>query len=375
MNSDKQNVASLDQNVRVAQLKRELFLWCEITGKQNALKGIPYTELELRAYCINHIESVIQVPLYQNHEIHAPVSGRIVARKILLDADRKVEKLQPDLDSLEHKLKPLKIQEIELKPDRRRNRIQAIIEGGVIALSGAEGLFAFDGFRGVPMPKLPATFSATALAIGIWAGVHFVFARYIQRAKNRIHQLIRYAVVLIPAFFLFAVLGNLRAHAYNQAIQFSFNPDNPSVGSQGISGWPLTLVSFLLFVIALVLEVRFSKTDEEREREYQYDSIHEQVENCEWEMHAIQTRIATIKREANAQATEALARWETARAVENELVAISDVAIDIYIQSNLLHSRKRPPVFFAYPPRCNFNLFFNNQTANQHETHHSNSIA
>lgn len=345
----------------ISSLEKELLTYSGLQGKQNGLQNLPTTESEIRAYIMNTIESKIQFEIDRNHQINVPVSGVVVAQRLNTEAGKVIEVLKGDLASNEHIHQPLKEQKKQLTPDLQKRRMRRWVYAGAAVISMAEGFFAYEAFTAASFPRIPAFFAALGIAIGVGFGLHFL-ARYILQAETRIQRLCRYCIVLIPAFIGFFALGSLRAQSYNTHVDI--NPHATEVfvpSTSGVSGMSLTIISFLLFLIALLFSIRFYKTKEERMRDQEYDQVCGEIKRLSAAMQAIRDKIETIQKDASEKTAEALGRFEYALATEKRLKAIARRAVDAYIDANLRHrSDKSCPEFFSRPPAFNFKLFFDN---------------
>lgn len=310
---------------------------------------------------MNFVESTIQPVIDSNQQKHLPISGIVIAQKTLSDAKEKIKPLKASLEDDEHKLRPLEEQKKEKAPNlqRRKQRRWVYIAAAIIAI--AEGYFSFEAFRAASIPKIPALFLALGIGVAIGFGVHFL-GGYIQKAKTGFQRIFRYCVALIPAFIGFYILGNLRAQGYNHIS--SLIPHSNEIAAQqtgGVSGASLTILSFLLYLVALLFAVRFHKTDEESKQDQEYDRLCKEIDKLKIKMRSTKNEIDIIQKEANDKANEALARYEYALAIEKRLVSIARHSMEVYKASNLRHRTDGLcPEFFSYPPAFNFKLFFDN---------------
>jgi hypothetical protein len=345
----------------ITNLEKDLAGFAELQGKQNGLINLPVTEPEFRAYILNPIETRIQATIYRNQQLYLPIAGVVVAQKAQAEAGKEIGALKAELAEDEHKLRPLLEQKKDVTPDLAKRRLRRWVYIGAAIIAAAEGFFAYEAFRAASFPKVSAFFAAIGIAIGVGFGLHFA-ARYILKAPTPAQRLFRYAMILIPAFIGFFVLGNLRAESYNTHV--SVEPQTTEVyapPSAGVSGMGLTIVSFILFWIALSFSVRFYKQREERHRDQEYDRICKEIKMRSGKMEAAKRKIETIQVEANRKATDALGRFEYAHSVEKRLIAIARQSLQTYIDANLRHRQdKCCPTFFSTPPSFNFKLFFDN---------------
>ena len=351
-------------DAKTIELEKELLNHCEIQGRQNGLQNKPITEEEFRAYILNHIETKIQATLNENEQEHLPISGMVVAQKIQADAKEEINKLNAILADDEHKLWPLEERKKEKAPDLAKRRIRRWINTATGVIAVADGVFVYEAARAMPLPKIPALIIATAIAFAIGFGVH-ILAGFILKAKTKIQIAFRYCLVLIPAFIGFYVIGHIRAKAYNGIIDLN---NQIAGGSEqittSVSGLDITIISFLLFLAALLFSMRYYKSKEERLQEQEYDRICREIKDLKDKMEATRRKIKDIREEANQKSAEALARYEYALATERCLISLARKAMEVYKDSNLRYRTDGIcPVFFSHPPPFNFQTFFNNNKA------------
>lgn len=362
----KSNIAksNLFTDVKIIELEKELLTHSEIQGRQNGLQNKPLTVDELKAYNMNYVESKVQFTLNENQQKYLPISGMVVAQKIQSEANEEITKLTATFADNEHKLWPLEERKKETAPDLAKRRIRRWINTGTGVIAIADGVFIYEAARAMPLPKIPAIIIASAIAFAIGFGVR-IMARFILKAKNKLQRVFRYCLVLIPAFIGFYYIGNIRAKAYNGII----NLNSQITGQQEqwinpVSGLDITILSFLLFLAALLFSIRYYKSKEERMLEQEYNRVCLEIEELKNKMKAIQRKIEEIKEEAAKKSAEALARYEYALSTENRIISLARHAMEVYKESNLRYRTDGIcPIFFSQPPSFNFQTFFNNAKA------------
>jgi hypothetical protein len=343
----------------VNNVENELLGHSGIQGRQNGEKNKPVTEEELRAYIMNMVETRVQSAIDKNQELHQPVSGMVVARKIRADADDKISQLTAFLADDEHKLFPLEEKKKSCTPDLQKRRTRKWVHAGIIVMTGSEFAFIYEAARNGSIPKLTAFVMALGLALAIGFGSHYA-AGFILKGKTTLQRINRYCIVLIPAFIGFYFIGQLRASSYNSVININHSLNGEILSPSGeVSGWSITIISFLLFLVALLLSVRFHKSEEETERDQEYDKICKEIEEVKNSIEAKRNEIELTNRDANTRVVEALRRYEYALAVESRLLSIAKHSMEVYKENNLRHRTDGLcPVFFSYPPPFRFKLFF-----------------
>lgn len=363
------------QEKQINEFEKELIIHCQVEGKQSGVLNKPVTEAEIRAIVMNYVESQVQLQIDKNHQINIPVSGMVIANKVQTEARDKINPLKASLIEDEHKLRPLEQQKKECSPDLQKRLLRRCVYIGAALIAIAEGDFAYEAFRAALIPRIPAFFTALGVAVAIGFGSHFLGA-YIQKAKTKLQRIFRYSIVLIPAFMGFYFLGNLRSTAYNQTVNLNSQINEISVPTGSVSGWSITIISFLLFVIALLFSIHVCKTEEECNKDREYDKICGGIKELLYKTRATNNTIDTIQKQAIEKAGEALARFEFAMAIENRLQGIAKNAMEAFKNANLRYRTDGLcPAFFSYPPTFNFRLFFDNLKTKQYEKNTFSSVA
>jgi hypothetical protein len=366
--SNHSNPLNQVQQNQIAEFEKALIIHCQIEGKQAGLINKPVNESEFRALIMNYAESQTQPQIDNNHQTHTPISGMVIAKQIQSEAKEKINPLRASLTDNEHIKRPLESQKKDCCPDLTKRLLRRCVYVGAGIISIAEGYFAYEAFRSAPIPKIASLFAAAGIAVAIGFGSHFL-ASYIRKAKTRWQRLFRYSIVLIPAFIGFYFMGNLRSSAYNQIADLQNQINQSSISLTGsVSPFSITILSFLLFLTALLFSIHVCKTEEEREQDKRYDKACREIKEIENKTKLAEQKIDAIQKDAIEKSQEALARFEFATATENRLQAIAKHAIEEFKTANLRYRTDGLcPTFFTYPPAFNFRLFFNNVKTSQHE--------
>jgi len=357
-----------DQEKHLNDFQNELIGHCQVEGKNTGLTETLKTEAQLRAFIMNHAEAKTQSEIDLNHQLNTPVSGMVIANKAQSDAREKINPLRASLTENEHQLKQLELQKKECSPDKQKRILRICVYVGACIIAIAEGDFGYEAFRAALIPKIPAIFTAFGIAVAVGFGSHFL-GGYIKKAKTKLQRFLRYSVVLIPAFLGFYVIGNLRSNAYNEAVNLTSRVKGISLPTAGnVSAWSITIISFLLFLTALLFSIRVYKTEEERQKDQVYDRVSKEIKSILSKSKIAQNTIDEIQKEANEKVEEALARYEYALAIENRLQAIARHGIEAFKSANLRYRTDGiVPEFFSYPPPFRFKLFFDNLKTTRHE--------
>ncbi|MBZ0098908.1 MAG: hypothetical protein K8F30_07475, partial [Taibaiella sp.] len=350
--------------------------YANLLGEEHGQKNQPVTPAQMQALILNKIEVTIQEGIDDNKRRHLLDSGIAVARKILSDAKDKIMKLDAAIFDIRHKLPRLVQLKEQLKPNlekaKWRKYMYIYIGASIIAIT--EGFFSYEAFRNANVPILASFFMAAGIAVAVGFGVH-ILAGWIRKAKTRAQRIFRYCVVLIPAFIGFATLGNLRADAYSNVINLQVNPEQMVDTSGGtVSGWAIAIISFLLFLAALLFSLKYGKTEQEEKQEQDYKETCNEIDTLEQEIERMEAEKVRINEGATANAALALARYEYAGSNETILATAGRQAFEIYKDKNIRY-RNNVPEFFSYPPSFNFTFYFKSLKEKAYETSNTTSDA
>jgi hypothetical protein len=352
----------------ISTLENELTGYSEIQGRQNGLRNKPINELELKAYIMNLIESKVQSAIDHNQQINLPISGMAIARKIESEAKEKIYALQSALEDDEHKIHKLVEEKKRVIPDLQKRKLRLCVYIGTAIISITEAYFAYEAFRQASWPKIAAFFAALGIAIGVGFGTHVV-AGYILKAQTINQKILRYSIVLIPAFIGFYAIGNLRADAYNSIVNLKNGVEiEVPLSPAEVSGMSITIISYLLFSIALLFSIRFYKTDDECFQDQEYDRLCGEIDKLKSQMRNKRMLIQNIQIETNEKVANAFKHFEYAIAAEKRLQSLAKHSLEVYKEANLRHRTDGLcPAFFSYPPSFNFRLFFDNLKSQKYE--------
>lgn len=348
-----------EQEASIIALEKELYPFAALMGKQNGSQNLPTTEDQYRAYILNTIEAKVQAAIDKNHQRHLPISGRVAANKIEQEAKETVKRLTGSLHEDEFPLQELSAEQKKYRPNLAKKQIRVMVTVGAIIIALAEAFFAHDSLRYAGFSKLAALFTSIAIAAVIGFGIH-AFSGYVQQAKHTRQYYSRLAFILIPAFFGFLFLGQLRTRGLNEEARLNIDPAAQVEVQSGIPALAVTGISFILFAAALMFSVRYAKTNDEQIVEQEFDQIGSEIRKLKNKMRHTREAINQVEVNAVEQSALALATFEYALAVEKRLITIARQSRNAYADTNL-RSRTdgQVPSFFIHPPEFKFNLFFN----------------
>jgi hypothetical protein len=343
---------------RYQKLENELMAFAHMEGKQQGLVNKPATLADFKATVLNSIQTRIQEEIYHNAKENTPISGMVMANTIQREAKGKIIPLQSMSKDLEHEKQVCEGTKKQCTPNIPLWRLRKIVycAAGLIAIT--EGFLAYEALRIAGLARIPSIATATGIAIAIACGTHYM-ARYIKHAQTRKQLLLRYALVLIPAFIGFWALGTMRADGYTTTSQMSLAVGEQAIPHAGISGLTLAIISFLLFLVGLLFSVRFAKSKEEENVDTVYDTACQQENECDKKMAKNKQAIQQIQDDANKKSEEALMRYEYVTANENKLKSCGTKAVNEFITTCLRYKTDSiTPEFFANPPQLQYKTFF-----------------
>lgn len=364
------------QEKRLARYESELTNLCMVQGKYTGAMTKPDTEPEYHIYIVNQVETTAQAELDFNHQSNTPVSGVIVANKEQQQAKEKIKPVAASLVQDEQKSKNLDNQKKECTPNFLKMIVRVCAYIALAAIATAEGYFANDGFRAAGLSVNASAVAAIGIAALVGFGSH-IAGGYIQRAESMLEKLKIYCFALIPAFIGFYYLGHLRAFSYNDAAQLKAHLSIFQIMPQyTVSGWGITIISFLMFFAALIISVRFHKTKEESLRDEEYKRTCREIKQLKREMSEKEQFVSATQTEANKKSAEALVRYEYAIAVEKRILGIAKKALTVFVDTNLKYRPDgRVPEFFSTLPELHVLLFFDNVKTSTNENMASNPAA
>ena len=352
---------SSDTGDSISHFETQLLSYCETQAKHDGSQNKPTSEGELRLLAMNHIETEVQVAIEKNKIRYLPISGVVVAQKYDTDAKSKTKEISADVYESEHKIAQLENTKKQNCPDKKAKLKRSIIFGIVVFNSAIEGTFVYEALRASSFPKIAALISGVSLALGCGILTH-VSANYIKRSTSIKQMLYRYLLILIPAVVGCYFIGHLRAKAYTSLIQLDALVNNSTLShSTLISGWGVTIICFLTFLMGLVISVKYAKTEKEELQEKEYDKACAESDKHLEEVQKKKKEINEIQKDNQSKTEQALANFEHAHAVEKRLKLIAQKAINVYTITNIRYRKDSIiPAILSNPPAFQFTTFFEN---------------
>lgn len=352
---------SLDAGGYINQFEKTLLTYAETQAKQNGQENKPVSEPELRVLIMNHVETETQEAIEKNKQVFAPISGMIVARKISDEANAKIQDVTTTLRDAEHRLAQANRRRKENCPDKKMTWVRRVVYLVVAFLSALEGIFIYEALRSCGYPQRVAFISSISLALGLSILTHLM-ARYIKQSETKRQYFLRYIIILALAFIGFYFIGHLRASAYTTQAQIDGQLSGILTQSvQVVSGWGLTIICFLSFVIGLFISVKCAKTKNEEAIDKEYQRAKREYNEQIKELNSKQQKIEEIKQQNYEKTEQVLANFEKALAVEKQLKIIAKKAMNMYTITNIRHRRDGLiPAVLNNPPQFQFTTFFEN---------------
>lgn len=346
----------------IQRLKGDLLVNIELQAKHHGARNIPFHIDEYRAHVFNAIETRVQVAIDSNQQRHLPISGMLIAKKIQDEATAKEASIQASLLDEEHQFKALQreIDRINLYGPSKYWR--AFLHCILVLIAVSEGAMSYPAFRYAGFSTLAALAASFGVVAAVGVGAFFV-SGYIRSSRNESIQHLRYALALGAYFTGFYFLGQLRADAINNAPKIDFASENAGIPVPSISvcGCAIAAVSFLLFWLALFLCLRIWRNKRETDQERDYYKKVARKEEAGAAIELLRGELQALRTTTNEQVGMALARFEYALSVENDLIGFARIAADRYKECNLRYRTDGLcPHFYSFPPQFQFNRFFNN---------------
>jgi hypothetical protein len=356
---------STNQNDSVQALGKELSIYGEIEGMNNAKHNKPEYITEFKTYLLNPLHSKIQIAIEENQKQHLGVSGMFEAQKHQQDANEKIKPLQSTLEDEAHKKATLEQKKNDCKPDLKKRLIRKWINIGVIILSILEGYFIFRTFQISGLSSLESLLYGLGVGLVLGLATHLL-AGFLQNWKNRRYFWLKLVAITIPVFVIFLYFGSMRATMYSTAQGLNIDPTATTNNQSSVSGILLAMISFCMFFVALFAAAKYHKTKAEKVQDGEYDKVCKEIIVCDKKQKEIQKEISLINEDASIKSIEALQRYEYAKSTEQQLKAIAVKVINDYIAKNVRHrTDNHIPEFFSNPPQLHFTSFFDNLNNNQ----------
>ncbi len=348
-----------EQEEYIQQSIAELTAYVELQGEQDAHHDQPVNEAQLRAFVYNRIQVHIQSLIEDNQKRHLLTSGIAVAKKILADAKQKIAKLDAAIFDDRHKLPRLKRIGKETTSNVTKTNDSKWVKYARWVISATEGCYVFEVLRHSKIPAYTALFISASIAVAIGMSTH-ALAGWVKKAKSDGQMILRYCGVLIPAFIGFAVIGQMRADIYNQAVDLSAYTRQGTVPhTSPVSGWLFTSISFLLYLVVLGFSIKYHRDEEERKQERHFDEVSSERTAIEDGIEEKEQQKIAIDKEATELAARAVSEYEYASITEEHLTTLAKEVFEAYKDKNLRYRTDGLcPQFFSFPPPFQFKFYF-----------------
>lgn len=351
--------SSFESNDYTYQFETKLLSYASTQAKQNGLEDLPGTEPELRLLIMNHIETETQAEIENNNQQHTPVCKMVLAKKSDSESQLKSKEISADLKEDEHKMAEAESIKKQEYPNIRTVWVRRFIYCIVAFLSAMEGIYIYEALRSISFPKVAACMSAIALGLGLAILTH-IAAKYIKNAISKEQRLYRYRMVILPAFIGFFFIGYMRAKAYTTQAALDAKVHRV-LEPHSISGFGVTVICFLTFLLGLFISVKYAKTKAEELKQKDYEKACREHKKYYKAVAQKRQQITNIQRESNEKTEEALSNLERAAAIENQLKTIAQKAMNIYAATNIRHRKNGIiPHILTNPPAFQFTTFFEN---------------
>jgi hypothetical protein len=344
--------------IRLQKLATELHAYCATEGQHQGKMNRPENLIQFKATVLNSVETKIQEEINHNQSIYLPISGMVAATTIQKEAKEKIMPIQSLIKDIQHDQKMQEEIKKHCTPDLSKKRIRILTYWAAAIIAAFEGVWVWENVRIAGLGVLPSIATAIGVAIAIGFGTHYL-ARFIKHGNTKQHQIWRSVLVLIPAFIGFWLLGNMRSTAYETTNQMNLSLSHQGILQTAISGFTLSIFSFLLFLVGLVFSFFQARTKEEEGTDAQYDTACIQEKECQQKISTQQKIIDHIQNDANCKSTEALQNYEYALATESKLICLGKKAVEEFVTTNLRYrTDNQTPDFFANPPQLQYKTFF-----------------
>lgn len=347
-----------------SKLETELGSFVHIEAKQQGLSNGPKTTNEFQATVLYKVQSHIQEGIYELQREVTPRAATIIVSQYKKEAQEKTAPLHSTLKELEHQKNICTQKKKQCSPNIILFKSRNIIYIAEAAIGLTELCLSYEALKIAGLVKFTAMITSIGIGVAIGFGMHYM-GRYIKQASNQQHQILRYFLVIIPAFIGFWALGSMRAGGYATEVAMDVNVEQNHLQHTTISGLILAIISFFLFLVGLLFSVRFAKTKQEEEKDGEYQTVLKEEKGIEKKIQVCTQQIDTIQSECTAKCKENYDNFEYAYCTEQKLQSLSDKLIVEFITTNIRHRTDGIPIFYANPPKLPYKTFFDNLNNNQ----------
>lgn len=340
--------------LKIEKLESELNSFAEVQGRHNGIENKPESEEEFKILALNKIESQVKHYIEELNASNQASTGMVLAQKLDQDAKDKKQPLTGKLNDIEHDAKKFEEQKRFLRPSKKEQLMLWLVYTGLFLIALSEGYFAYEACRnsGLSFKLSLVSFFAVFITVGL---VTHVVVSYIKRLEQRKHKIIALIGVSIIAFIGFYFLGTLRVDAYSTAQNMNLSVSDHKPFSTGISGFKLTIISFILFEAGLLLSFFYGKSKDQKDRDREYDKVCRSLYGCRKQMKALSSQIKAIEKDTHEKTEAALLKYEYIVFTKKRLGAMASHVAQKYIETNIRHRTDRSiPPFFTHPPTFDF---------------------
>lgn len=355
--------ADKELEARIDAFEETIGTYAANQGKNAAENNQPKSLAEYNALVVNYVKSRTQAEMDFVNAYLNPIAGMTNAHSLEKSSKERIESFKPKLKDLSDKIVSAELEKRKIPFDHEIQTTRMIANGVTMSISGGEGWLMFDAMNASSIPVLASIPISILVALGVWAAIHFAFGGIIQQANNPSRRFVRYCLVLVPAFIALYFLCDIRAGAYDAAIRYASLDPSLVVDTEAgdISGLALTVTSFVLFLVALVIDVQFHETETERQHKLKRKEIESRLNDLRCQEDGIQSKIKTIENESIEVMREARNRFEQALYTEGRLKSIAECGLAIFISTNLRFRNDGVcPSVFNDPPSIEFKSFTEN---------------
>lgn len=286
---------------------------------------------------IDRIKSILQVPSLVTTTLEKEQLAKDKKQRMITEITDK---------SVEYSV--LERQHDVIKIDDTKRKYGKLLHPVAILCGIGDGVLAYLAFI---LAYSPLMAIISALGIGLSIAVsHIPYTPWVMKVTSAKARVLRSLAVLSGAFFLFAVLSNLRASAMNQT-----GPDlgvNSNIVSAAVinhvNGWAVCLISFTLFVVVFFLALTLYRSQEERQAEALKQKLFEEMEKTKREIEMLKSEIIEIDAEVIDQKSLARMIHNYASSSISRCKSIAESAINLFKNDYIRYHKTAPEYFSEY---------------------------
>jgi hypothetical protein len=281
-------------------------------------------------------------------------ASRIVDAKLIDDAaEKETHIINTEINDRLLKKGALIRQREALDIDPLKKKYGFILMPIALFLGLCDGMLAYTGLKN-GYPNLLAMGIALGIAIAISIS-HLGYCGWIHKSKTPLIRFAKITAILISAFILFAIVGNMRASVVNNPFNIGVPGDTISAtNTYHISGWAICAVSFILFSVVMALSLILWKSKKERKDEEVYRQLTEQISKLDNEIKVLTKKKEETRLHADAQKREARAIFDYVTNAIKKCKNICLAAISTYKSVYARYHFNVVPDFFSNPIELSF---------------------